>query len=291
MNKLKVGILGTGNIGCDLLVKIQRSPYLECSIFMGRNLESKGMMFANKMGINITDKSIDALIENPNLCDIVFDATTASAHLKNAPILKQMGKFAIDLTPSLVGKMCVPTVNGAECIKESNVNMITCGGQATVPVIHAISEVINNIEYVEIAAVISSNSAGAGTRANIDEFTQTTKMAIEEFSGVDNAKAIIILNPSEPPIMMHNTIYIKVNNPDMNAVELAVKNIEQKMQSYIKGYKIINGPVYQNGMIIVMVQVEGNGDYLPKYSGNLDIITSSAVKVAEMYAQREALVC
>jgi len=291
MNKLKVGILGTGNIGCDLLVKIQRSPYLECSIFMGRNLESKGMMFANKMGINITDKSIDALIENPNLCDIVFDATTASAHLKNAPILKQMGKFAIDLTPSLVGKMCVPTVNGAECIKESNVNMITCGGQATVPVIHAISEVINNIEYVEIAAVISSNSAGAGTRANIDEFTQTTKMAIEEFSGVDNAKAIIILNPSEPPIMMHNTIYIKVNNPDMNAVELAVKNIEQKMQSYIKGYKIINGPVYQNGMIIIMVQVEGNGDYLPKYSGNLDIITSSAVKVAEMYAQREALVC
>lgn len=285
MEKLKVGILGTGNIGCDLLVKIQRSKYIECSAFMGRNLESKGMQFANKMGIYITDKSINALIDNPNLCDIVFDATTATAHLKNAPILKNMGKFAIDLTPSLVGKMCVPIVNELDCIKEPNINMITCGGQATVPIINAISKVVRNIDYIEIAAVISSSSAGLGTRANIDEFTQTTKMAIEEFSGVKNAKAIIILNPSEPPIMMHNTIYVQANNVNMDEVTKAVKITESKMQQYIKGYKVINEPVYQNGMIIVMVQVEGNGDYLPKYSGNLDIITSSAVKVAEMYAQ------
>lgn len=285
MEKLKVGILGTGNIGCDLLVKTQRSKYIECSAFMGRNLESKGMQFANKMGIYITDKSINALIDNPNLCDIVFDATTATAHLKNAPILKNMGKFAIDLTPSLVGKMCVPIVNGLDCIKEPNINMITCGGQATVPIINAISKVVRNIDYIEIAAVISSSSAGPGTRANIDEFTQTTKMAIEEFSGVKNAKAIIILNPSEPPIMMHNTIYVQANNVNMDEVTKAVKITESKMQQYIKGYKVINEPMYQNGMIIVMVQVEGNGDYLPKYSGNLDIITSSAVKVAEMYAQ------
>ena len=203
MKKLKVGILGTGNIGCDLLVKIQRSEFLECSLFMGRNLESKGMQFANKLGINITDKSINALIDNPSLCDIVFDATTASAHIQNAPVLKEMGKFTIDLTPSLIGKMCVPTVNGKECIKEPNVNMITCGGQATVPIIHAISEVTDNIDYVEIAAAISSNSAGPGTRANIDEFTQTTKMAIEEFSSVKNAKAIIIKTggaDSVPPV-------------------------------------------------------------------------------------------
>ena len=291
MEKLKVGILGSGNIGCDLLVKVQRSEYLECSALMGRNLESKGMQFANKMGVYITDKSINALIDNPKLCDIVFDATTASAHLQNAPILKELGKFTIDLTPSLIGKMCVPIVNGKECIKEHNVNMITCGGQATVPIIHAISEVVDDIDYVEIAAAISSNSAGPGTRANIDEFTQTTKMAIEEFSSVNNAKAIIILNPAQPPIMMHNTIYIQTKNADMEMVQQAVKTVESNMQKYIKGYKIINDPVYQNGMIIVMVQVEGNGDYLPKYSGNLDIITSSAVKVAEMYAQKEVCVC
>ena len=291
MKKYKVGILGTGNIGCDLLVKVQRSEFLECTAFMGRNLESRGMQFANKMGVHISDKSIDELIDNPDMCDIVFDATTASAHIQNAPILKEMGKFTIDLTPSLIGKMCVPTVNGEECINEPNVNMITCGGQATVPIIHAISEIVDDIDYIEIAAATSSNSAGPGTRANIDEFTQTTKMAIEEFSGVKNAKAIIILNPAQPPIMMHNTIYVMTKNPNMDSIEKAVKKVETNMQKYISGYKIINGPVYQNGMIIVMVQVEGNGDYLPKYSGNLDIITSSAVRVSEMYAQKGACVC
>ena len=162
---------------------------------------------------------------------------------------------------------------------------------STVPIIHAISKIVDDIEYIEIAAAISSNSAGPGTRANIDEFTQTTKMAIEKFSGVNNAKAIIILNPAQPPIMMHNTIYIKAKNVNMENVEKAVKTVETNMQKYIKGYKIINNPVYQNDMIIVMVQVEGNGDYLPKYSGNLDIITSSAIKVAEMYAQKGVLVC
>lgn len=285
MKKIKVGIIGTGNIGCDLLVKIQNSQLLECSLFMGRNFESRGMIFANKAGIKITDRSIQELIDNPNLCDIVFDATTASTHIKHAEILKSLNKFTIDLTPSLVGKMCVPSVNGETCIKENNINMITCGGQATIPIIHTISKIVPNIEYVEIVASISSNSAGPGTRANIDEFTQTTKAAIEKFSNVNNTKAIIILNPSDPPIMMHNTIYIKAKNVNINDVEYAIKKIEARMQKYIKGYKITKGPIYIDDKIIIMVQVEGNGDYLPKYSGNLDIITASAVEVAEMYAK------
>ncbi len=286
MNKLKAGIIGTGNIGCDLLVKIQNSSLLNCTLFMGRNLDSKGMRFANSLGVKVSDKSINALIENPDLCDIVFDATTASSHILHAPILKNLGKFAIDLTPSLIGKMCVPIVNGEECINENNVNMITCGGQATVPLVNAVSNILDDVDYIEIAASISSNSAGPGTRANIDEFTQTTKMALEKFSKTKNAKAIIILNPAEPPIIMHNTIYIKSSDYNIEKIKKAVYDIEEKMQSYIKGYKIINEPVIQNDTLVIMVQVEGNGDYLPKYSGNLDIITSSAVKMAEMFALR-----
>ena len=284
--KYKAGIIGTGNIGCDLLVKIQNSPLLECALFMGRNLDSKGMRFANSLGVKVSDKSINALIQNPDLCDIIFDATTASSHFIHAPILKNLGKFTIDLTPSLIGKMCVPIVNGEECINENNVNMITCGGQATVPLVNAVSNILDDVNYVEIAASISSNSAGPGTRANIDEFTQTTKMALEKFSKAKNAKAIIILNPAEPPIIMHNTIYIKSSDYNIEKIKKAVYDIEAKMQNYIKGYKIINEPVIQNDTLVIMVQVEGNGDYLPKYSGNLDIITSSAVKMAEMYALR-----
>ena len=284
MKKLKVGIIGSGNIGCDLLVKVTKSPYLECSLFMGRNLASKGMQFAQKMGVSVTDKSIQALEENPALCDIVFDATTASAHAKHFEILKKYGIFSIDLTPSLIGKMCVPLINGKECLKEPDVNMITCGGQATLPIVNAVCNLEKEIDYIEIAACISSSSAGPGTRANIDEFTQTTKKALKKFSHAANTKAIIILNPADPPIMMHNTIYFSIKNPNMAAIEKAIKETEQKMQSYIKGYRVIKGPILQNNILIVMVQVEGAGDYLPKYSGNLDIITSSSVKLAEMYA-------
>ena len=291
MNKLNVGIIGSGNIGCDLLVKIQRSPYLNCTLMMGRNLQSKGMQFAFARGVQVSDKSIEALTENPSLCDIVFDATTASAHAHNAAILKQLGKFSIDLTPALLGKMCVPTVNGQECLHETEVNMITCGGQATVPIAHAISQAVQKIDYLEIAAVISSSSAGPGTRANIDEFTQTTKKALLEFTSAPQAKAIIILNPAKPPILMHNTIYAVTANPDMEKVRQAVRQAELQMQQYLPLYKVIKGPEYIDGKIVVMVQLEGNGDYLPKYSGNLDVITASAVQIAEMYAKKRGVIC
>lgn len=286
MKKLKVGIIGTGNIGCDLLVKIQRSNFLECSLFMGRNLDSKGMRFANQMGVKITDKSINALIDNPELCDIVFDATTASSHKMHAPILEKLGKFTIDLTPSLIGKMCVPAINADECLNEKNINMVTCGGQATVPIAYAINEIHNNIDYLEIVASISSKSAGAGTRDNIDEFTQTTKDALVKFANCKKAKAMIVVNPAEPPILMNNTIYAMIIDPNIQDLTSKIKEMESNIKKYVPGYSVKLGPIYKDGVVTVMVQVIGLGDYLPEYSGNLDIITCAAVDMAERYTKK-----
>lgn len=286
MEKINVGIIGTGNIGCDLLFKVLKSKHLNCSLFMGRHKNSKGMLMAKEMGINTTDRSIEALIDNPDLCDIVFDATTASAHIEHSQILKKLNKYSIDLTPSLVGRMCVPCVNARECLDEQDINMVTCGGQATIPLVHAISQVQKDIRYVEIVASIASKSAGPGTRANIDEFTQTTKKALTQFSGIKNSKAIIILNPANPPIMMNNTIHMILDNPDMKLINNAVETIVSDLKQYIPGYKLLINPVYRNNILTMSVQVEGSGDYLEKYSGNLDIITCASVKMAEMYALR-----
>ena len=285
MRKLRIGIIGSGNIGCDLLVKVERSPLLECTLFMGRNFDSKGMQFAYKRGVTVSANSIEALKQNPQLCDLVFDATTAASHLKNAFILRDLHIKAVDLTPSLVGEMCVPIVNGEECLSLDNVNMITCGGQAIVPIAYAIGSVVKDVDYIELVASISSDSAGPGTRANIDEFTQTTRKALSKFTGVEKTKAIIILNPAKPPIMMHNTLYVSAVNPNMDVVRRAVKDIEVRMRDYLPGYRVVQDPIWYDGKIVVMVQVEGRGDYLPKYSGNLDVITAAAVEFAEMYAR------
>ena len=287
MSKVKVAIIGTGNIGTDLLVKIQRSSILVCSLFAGRNYDSPGMRFAANIGVTISDQSIDAIIADPDCCDIVFDATSAAVHLVHAPILKGLSKFTIDLTPSLVGEMCIPVINLEECLTKDNVNMVTCGGQATVPIAYAIASVHPETEYFEIAASISSKSAGPGTRSNIDEFTQTTKDALIKFTGVKNAKAIITLNPANPPVLMHNTIYALIDNPNMPAIIRAVKDMEKRIQEYVPGYRVTLDPVYENGRITTMVTVVGLGDFLPEYSGNLDIITCAAVQIAEKYAMKE----
>src|SRR3989344_5455593 len=217
--KVKVGIIGTGNIGSDLLVKVQRSSLLKCGMFAGNNPESVGIKKAQLLNVPISFQSIDAIKKNPDCCDIVFDATSAEIHLYHAPILKKLKKFTIDMTPSRYGKMCVPSLNLKECLKEQNINMISCGGQATTPIITTIMKIHPEIEYVEIVASIASKSAGIGTRNNIDEYTQATSEGIKFFTGVKNAKAIIILNPAEPPIMMHNTIYAKVNNPKIKKLK------------------------------------------------------------------------
>ncbi len=287
MKKIKVGIIGTGNIGTDLLLKIKRSDILECGMFTGRNIESKGIAIAKEMGVPTSAESIKAIQNAPESCDIVFDATSANVHKLNLPILKKMGKFSIDLTPAKLGKMCVPVLNMEECLEEDDVNLVTCGGQATTPIAYAISKIHPDTKYIEIVATIASKSAGKGTRENIDEFTQTTRDAISEFTGIKKTKAIIILNPAEPPVVMHNTIYALIDNPNMENITKAVFEMEKKIKKYVPGYKIILPPTFENGRVTTIVQVVGLGDYLPRYSGNLDIITCAAIEIAENYARNK----
>lgn len=289
MNKVKVGIIGTGNIGTDLLFKIKRSAVLECGIFTGRNPDSEGIRRAQELGVNTSIDSIGAIENDPKCCDIVFDATSASVHQENAPILKKLNKYTIDLTPSKIGKMCVPALNMRECFEVSNINLITCGGQAAIPIIAAIMKVHPNTEYVELVSSISSKSAGWGTRLNIDEFTQTTRDAIEEFTKVKKAKVIIILNPAEPPVLMHNTIYAKIKKPKLKELKQEITVMSRVIQGYVPGYRVTLGPVVENDRVTTMIEVIGRGDYLPRYSGNLDIITCAAVNMAEAYAKNKLL--
>ena len=193
------------------------------------------------------------------------------------------------MTPAHVGKMCVPVLNLEECLNEDNVNLITCGGQATTPIAYAISKIHPETKYIEIVATIASKSAGAGTRNNIDEFTQATREALTEFTGIKNTKAIIVLNPAEPPITMHNTVYALIDNPNMEAIRKSVRDMELKIRQYVPGYKIVMEPTYENGRVTTTLQVVGLGDYLPKYSGNLDIITCAAIEIAEYYARKRIL--
>lgn len=286
MSKIKVGIIGTGNIGTDLLMKVLRSEVLECGIFAGHNPDSKGLQRARDLGIPTTCDSIKYIQENSECCEIVFDATSAQVHRVNAPILRELGKYAIDLTPAHVGPFCVPQVNLEDAMEQQNVNCVTCGGQATVPIAHAISSVAK-VNYLEVVATIASDSAGIGTRNNIDEFTQSTKEALIELGGVDKAKAIIILNPAIPPIKMHNTVYALVDNPDMDSICKAVHKAEKEIQTYVPGYKVVLGPVFENGRITISIEVTGSGDFLPEYAGNLDIITCAAIEIAENYARRK----
>lgn len=288
MRKIKVGIIGTGNIGTDLLMKVRRSNFLECGIFAGHNPDSKGIQKARELGIPTTFESIHYLECFPDCCQIVFDATSAKVHQYNAPILEKLGKYAIDLTPAHVGKFCVPQVNLAEALETTNVNCITCGGQATIPIAHAL-QMNSDVKYLEIVATIASKSAGQGTRANIDEFTQATKEALIEVGKVSNAKAIIVLNPAEPPITMRNTVYALIDNPDMYKIKNIIQKVEKEMKMYVPGYKVVVGPVFENGRVTTTIEVIGSGDYLPAYAGNLDIITCAAVEIAEHYAMEKLL--
>ncbi|AOO65985.1 acetaldehyde dehydrogenase (acetylating) [Sulfurospirillum halorespirans] len=283
--KLKVAIIGTGNIGTDLLIKISRSPYLQCTLFSGRNLNSKGMLKAMSFGVPLSDKGIEAIVEKPECCDLVFDATSASSHKVHAPILKQLNKIVIDLTPAKLGLFTIPSVNLEEALKYDNLNMITCGGQASIPIAYAVSKIVKNIEYIELVSTIASKSAGPGTRANIDEYIETTEKALSHFSGCQNVKVIINLNPAQPSIDMNTTIYLKINKPDMDLITSEVKKMVATIQSYVPGYSLSLDPVYDNGLVILSIKVQGLGDYLPKYAGNLDIINSAAIALAEEFAK------
>lgn len=285
MKKLKVAILGSGNIGTDLLVKVQRSPYLECTVFIGRKLASPGMAKANSLGVRISDQSIETITNNPECCDLVFDATSAIDHLRHAPILKKLGKLAIDLTPAKVGQICVPAVNLTSCLQYTNVNMVTCGGQASTPLAFAIGQTQQNIDYIEVISSIASRSAGPATRANLDEYISTTEAAIRTFSGCRRAKAILNLNPAQPCINMQTTVFAKVEKPDLAKLKPVLHDVISTVQKYVPGYQLIVPPTVENGRIVIMVRVMGVGDYLPSYAGNLDIINCAAIAMAEEYAK------
>ena len=285
--KLKAAIIGSGNIGTDLMVKLGRSEYLELTAVIGIDPESDGLRRAREAGYAGVDTGIDGFLADPSLeADIIFDATSAKAHIYNNKVCQERGIKMIDLTPAAVGPYVSPAVNIGEHLDKSNINMITCGGQATIPMVHAINRVAN-VVYGEIVATISSKSAGPGTRANIDEFTETTSKAIEVVGGADKGKAIIILNPAEPPIMMRNTVYALVEEGKMNeqAIRESIAAMEKTVQSYVPGYHLRSEPIFDGNKVTVLLEVEGAGDYLPKYSGNLDIMTSAAVRVAEEFAK------
>jgi len=276
-------VIGPGNIGTDLMFKILRSPYLEMGMMVGI-VESEGLKRAQSMGIKTSTRGIDAVLEDDDI-KIVFDATTAKAHIKHAPLLKEAGKIAIDLTPAAVGPYVIPVVNLEKLYDEPNLNMVTCGGQATVPIVYAIAQVAG-AKYAEIVSAISSKSAGPGTRQNIDEFTITTAQALCELGGAKRGKAIIILNPAEPPLIMTNTIYVEVDEPDEEKIKGAVFDMIRRVQEYVPGYRLRVPPILDGNKVTTIIEVEGAGDFLPKYAGNFDIITAAAVAVAERIAAR-----
>lgn len=282
--KIKVAIIGPGNIGTDLLFKLRRSPFLEVAYVVGVK-ESPGIEIAKGLGIPTTIKGIDEMLSVEEI-KIVFDSTGAGPHLQHAPKLKAAGKIAIDLTPAAVGPYVVPSVNLDEKIFElDNINMVTCAGQATTPIVYAINRVAD-VYYAEIVSSVASKSAGPGTRQNLNEFIETTSKALRIIGGADSSKAIIVLNPAQPPILMRNTILTRVRKPDLPAIRDSIADIIDNLRSYVPGYRFLVEPILQDEIVMTVVEVEGLGDFLPKYSGNLDIINAAAVAVAERFAQR-----
>ena len=287
--KIKCALIGPGNIGTDLLAKLMRSPVLEPVWMVGIDPESDGLKRAREMGIKTTADGVDGLLPHviADGVQIAFDATSAYVHAENTRKLNALGVLMIDLTPAAIGPFCVPPVNLVDHVGsgEMNVNMVTCGGQATIPMVAAISRV-QKVSYGEIIATISSKSAGPGTRKNIDEFTRTTSGAIEKVGGAAKGKAIIIINPAEPPLMMRDTVHCLVEGePDQARITESIHAMIKEVQKYVPGYKLVNGPVFDGNRVSVFLEVEGLGDYLPKYAGNLDIMTAAAARTAEMFAE------
>ena len=312
MTKTKVAIIGSGNIGTDLMIKIMRlSNVLEIGAFVGIDPESDGLKRAARLGVPITAAGIDGLIAMPEFADIriVFDATSAGAHQHNNALLQAHGKRVVDLTPAAIGPYTIPPVNGEANLDAPNVNMVTCGGQATIPIVAAVNRVAK-VHYCEIIASIASKSAGPGTRANIDEFTETTSQAIMDVGGATRGKAIIILNPAEPPLIMRDTVYCLCEDADRETIRQSIHDMVAQVQSYVPGYRLKQAVQFESiggnqplripemastgstsftGLkVSVFLEVEGAAHYLPAYAGNLDIMTSAALKTAEKIAERIA---
>jgi acetaldehyde dehydrogenase len=306
--KTKVAIIGSGNIGTDLMIKVMRlSDVLAVGAFVGIDPESDGLKRAERLGVPTTSDGIEGLMAMPEFRDIaiVFDATSAGAHQRHSDLLTAAGKRVVDLTPAAIGPYTVPSVNGDAHLDAPNVNMVTCGGQATIPMVAAVNR-IAKVRYGEIVASIASKSAGPGTRANIDEFTETTSRAIAQVGGADRGKAIIVLNPAEPPLIMRDTVYCLCDEGDQAAIVASVEQMVAEVQAYVPGYRLKQAVQFEHfgsnqplripemegeftGLkVTIFLEVEGAAHYLPAYAGNLDIMTSAALKTAEKIALRMA---
>lgn len=289
-SKFRAAIVGPGNIGTDLLMKMRRSQLVEPRWMVGVDPNSEGLKRASSLGLKITTEGIDGLLAHIVEDDIrfVFDATSASAHAENNRKIKDRGAIMVDLTPAAIGPFCIPPVNLSNHASnlQMNVNMVTCGGQATIPMIAAVSKV-QSVEYGEIVATVSSRSVGPGTRINIDEFTRTTAAGVEIVGGAKKGKAIIIINPAEPPLIMRDTVHCLTEDPpNQAAITESVNAMVKEVQKYVPGYRVVNGPIFDGNRVSVFLEVEGLGDFLPKYAGNLDIMTAAALRTAEMFAEK-----
>ena len=288
-DKIKAAIIGPGNIGTDLLMKAMRSEFIEPVWMVGVLPDSPGLSRAADMGLKTTAEGVDGMLPEmrEDGVQICFDATSAQVHAENSRKVNEQGAVMIDLTPAAIGPFCVPPVNLAAAVAERamNVNMVTCGGQATIPLVAAVSRV-QAVSYGEIVATVSSRSAGPGTRKNIDEFTRTTSRGIELVGGARSGKAIIVINPAEPPLIMRDTIHcLTEDEPDQEAITRSVTQMIDEVQQYVPGYTLKNGPVFDGKRVSIYMEVEGLGDFLPRYAGNLDIMTAAGLRTAEMYAQ------
>lgn len=289
---ITAAIVGPGNIGTDLLVKLQRIGDIDVRYMVGIDPDSAGLARARELGVETSAEGVDWLLNRSDIPDLVFDATSASAHARHAPAYRSAGLTAIDLTPAAVGPFICPVVNLGDHIDVPNINMITCGGQATIPIVHAVSRV-TPVAYAEIVASISSRSAGPGTRANIDEFTETTAQAVETVGGAQRGKAIIILNPVEPPMIMRDTVFCAISpDADRDAIADSIHETVSAVQHYVPGYRLVAQPQFDDPLpgwnerarVSVFLEVRGNGDYLPPWAGNLDIMTAAAVRASELIA-------
>lgn len=297
-SKAKVAIVGSGNISTDLLYKLLRSEWLEPRWMVGIDPESDGLARAAKLGLETTHEGVDWLLAQPDKPDLVFEATSAYVHRDAAPKYAEAGIRAIDLTPAAVGPAVIPPANLREHLDAPNVNMITCGGQATIPIVYAVSRIVE-VPYAEIVASVASVSAGPGTRANIDEFTKTTARGVQTIGGAARGKAIIILNPADPPIIMRDTIFCAIpTDADREAIAASIHDVVKEVQTYVPGYRLLNEPQFDEpsinsggqALVTTFVEVEGAGDYLPPYAGNLDIMTAAATKVGEEIAKETLVV-
>jgi acetaldehyde dehydrogenase len=291
VDKITAAIVGPGNIGTDLMYKLLRSDLVEPRYMVGVDPDSAGLKLARELGLEASHEGVDWLLSRPELPGIVFEATSAYVHVRNAPRYKKAGIHAVDLTPAARGPYVVPPVNLLDHISEMNVNMVTCGGQATIPMVHAVSRVVGGLDYAEIVATVSSASAGPGTRNHSDEFTRTTSKAVEVLGGATRGKAIIILNPADPPLMMRDTIFCQIpEDADHEKITASIHDMVAEVQTYVPGYSLRAEPQFDtldNGVsrVATFIEVRGAGDFLPPYAGNLDIMTAAAAKVGNEIAR------